>query len=720
MKYRYSAWYLRLLAFVLAAVCIAFGFLSGIATVYCMAQGYYFNQDKTFQTTWQCAEAVRSMGWKIIDQFRRNPDYNSWDKLLKDTDLRFLIVDEASGDIMASCVYGMGVVLPDSMANNPYLSEYNTNMALGEPGSALESVYVCDYYFGTDAYGNEWAGYTSSYGDGGWDVEYELEVEYTEDAAIAVPDVVVEVPAESDLQEEPAKTLAASYQILYLLPQNLDYHAADQIWQAYEVFRLFRSWSGDVPGIFAACILGFLAALVFLLLQAGHKPGAEELCVTWLERVPTDLLAALEILLCFAVMTLVIVAGEATYNAYITVEELWFIMGLCAAGVAACGVAMTAALCSCAVRLKQKNFWRSALVVRACAWVWRPFGKAVSWLWSWLVLGVRSIGMVPRAVLTVLGVLFVEFLLFAWLVNVWDPVFPLIFLVLFNLALLLAVIWGFAQMKILQKAAKALADGNLESKLDTSRMYWEFKQHGDNLNAIAGGMNKAVEQRMKSERLKTELITNVSHDIKTPLTSIVNYVDLLQKPHTEAEGIQYLEVLDRQSKRLKKLTENLVEASKASTGNLPVELAPTSVMELLNQAVEEYRDRLEAGRLEIVMDLRGDLKVQADGKHMWRILDNLLNNVIKYAMPGTRVYVTAQKRSDWVVIAVKNISRDPLNVDAEELMERFVRGDSARSTEGSGLGLNIARSLTVLQHGGFDLTVDGDLFKAEISLPAVQ
>jgi len=222
---------------------------------------------------------------------------------------------------------------------------------------------------------------------------------------------------------------------------------------------------------------------------------------------------------------------------------------------------------------------------------------------------------------------------------------------------------------------------------------------------------------MKSERLKTELITNVSHDIKTPLTSIVNYVDLLQKPHTEAEGIQYLEVLDRQSKRLKKLTENLVEASKASTGNMAVNLEPTSVMELINQAVEEYRDRLEAGKLEIVVSQRGDLSILADGKLMWRMMDNLLNNVVKYALPGTRVYVTAQKEESHVVLAVKNISRDPLNVDADELMERFVRGDSSRHTEGSGLGLNIVQSLTKLQNGQFSLVVDGDFFKAENRMP---
>jgi K+-sensing histidine kinase KdpD len=230
-------------------------------------------------------------------------------------------------------------------------------------------------------------------------------------------------------------------------------------------------------------------------------------------------------------------------------------------------------------------------------------------------------------------------------------------------------------------------------------------------------MNKAVEQRIKSERLKTELITNVSHDIKTPLTSIINYVDLLQKPHTEAEEIQYLEVLDRQSKRLKKLTENLVEASKASTGNMAVHAEPTSVTELINQSLEEYRERLEAGKLSPVVELQEQLTVMADGKLMWRVLDNLLNNVVKYAMPGTRVYVTARRQGEQVILAVKNISAQELNVSADELLERFVRGDESRNTEGNGLGLNIARSLMEVQKGNLELYVDGDLFKVVLTLP---
>ena len=232
-------------------------------------------------------------------------------------------------------------------------------------------------------------------------------------------------------------------------------------------------------------------------------------------------------------------------------------------------------------------------------------------------------------------------------------------------------------------------------------------------------MNKAVEQRLKSERLKTELITNVSHDIKTPLTSIVSYVDLLKKEELSPTAGEYVAVLDRQSRRLKKLTEDLVEASKASTGNIAVQLEPIVVNEIIHQAVGDYDEKLAAGRLEVIVNTyEGNLMALADGRLLWRVLDNLLSNVCKYAMAGTRVYVDLIARDGHVVLSIKNISRDPLNISADELMERFVRGDASRHTEGSGLGLNIAKSFMDLMGGGFALSVDGDLFKAELTLRA--
>ena len=229
-------------------------------------------------------------------------------------------------------------------------------------------------------------------------------------------------------------------------------------------------------------------------------------------------------------------------------------------------------------------------------------------------------------------------------------------------------------------------------------------------------MTRAVDERMKSERLKTELITNVSHDIKTPLTSIINYVDLISKEDTDNEKIkEYTDVLSRQSERLKKLIEDLVEASKASTGNVDVSLAPCDVSVLISQSVGEYGEKLENAQLELLISKpEQPLMIMADGRLLWRVFDNLMNNVCKYAMPGTRVYMTLELSGGEAVVSIKNISKYPLNIKAEELMERFVRGDSSRSTEGSGLGLSIAGSLTSLMGGKFSVEVDGDLFKATL------
>ncbi len=266
----------------------------------------------------------------------------------------------------------------------------------------------------------------------------------------------------------------------------------------------------------------------------------------------------------------------------------------------------------------------------------------------------------------------------------------------------------------LQKGGEAIAHGDLSYHVDTSKMKWDFKCHGEALNNISIGMGRAVEEHIKSEHFKTELITNVSHDLKTPLTSIINYVDLLEKRDIDDEQAkEYIKVLERQSARLKKLTEDLVEASKASTGSITVEPARTDVTELLNQAVSEYSDKLDAAGIETLIHAPEDgVYIYADGRLLWRVFDNLLGNICKYSQRGTRAYVDVEKDADRVTIVFKNISNYQLNINADELMERFVRGDTSRHTEGSGLGLSIAKSLTELQKGSFSLVVDGDLFKA--------
>ena len=275
--------------------------------------------------------------------------------------------------------------------------------------------------------------------------------------------------------------------------------------------------------------------------------------------------------------------------------------------------------------------------------------------------------------------------------------------------ILLSVIY----MKRLQAGGKKLAEGELDYRVDTRRMYWDFKKHGENLNSISEGMTKAVDEKMKSERFKTELITNVSHDIKTPLTSIINYVDLIKKEETENKTMaEYIDVLDRQSKRLKKLIEDLVEASKASTGNMQVDMQVTSVGVVLTQAAGEYEDRMNDKQLELILNQpQEDIYIMADGRLLWRVFDNLLSNICKYAQSGTRVYLNLDNIGGKAVITFRNISAYPLNMTSEELMERFTRGDSSRHTEGSGLGLSIAKSLTELQRGDMDIYTDGDLFK---------
>ena len=239
----------------------------------------------------------------------------------------------------------------------------------------------------------------------------------------------------------------------------------------------------------------------------------------------------------------------------------------------------------------------------------------------------------------------------------------------------------------------------------------------EGLNRISDGLETALAEQVKSERLKADLITNVSHDIKTPLTSIINYVDLIKREKPQDPTIQkYLEVLDQKSQRLKTLTEDLVEASRASSGNIKLDMANIDIVELVQQTNGEFEEKYAIRHLDIVTTLPNEvILIEADGRRLWRVLENLYNNAFKYAMEGTRVYVGIEDRDSEVVFSIKNVSATPLNISPDELTERFVRGDTSRTTEGSGLGLSIAKDLTQLQGGRFEITIDGDLFKAELT-----
>lgn len=365
------------------------------------------------------------------------------------------------------------------------------------------------------------------------------------------------------------------------------------------------------------------------------------------------------------------------------------------------------------MRLKSKSFWRTTelyyayqFLKKSWPFITRPFktiGKNIPLFWG---------GFAVFVLITILEFFIVEN--YGW----YGGEFILLYIFIKVVELVVFMIILF-YMQELHQGSKRVAAGDMSKPIDTHRMFWKFKEHGENINKVSDGIALAVKERMKSEHFKTELITNVSHDIKTPLTSIINYVDLIKKEDIQDENVQeYIEVLDRQSAKLKKLIEDLMEASKASTGNLPVNLEECDIEVLLTQVIGEFEEKLKKNQLQVVVQKpENSVKMMADGRHMWRVLDNLLNNACKYSMPGTRVYVSLKEENKNAVITFKNVSKTALNIPSQELMERFVRGDSSRNTEGSGLGLSIAQSLTELMHGKLELEIDGDLFKVTLTFP---
>lgn len=267
--------------------------------------------------------------------------------------------------------------------------------------------------------------------------------------------------------------------------------------------------------------------------------------------------------------------------------------------------------------------------------------------------------------------------------------------------------------------AQNIAGGSSDEKIDTEKLFSPLSRHAESINSMSESVSAAVEERLRSERMKTDLIANVSHDIKTPLTSVINYIDLLKRTDiTDPTAKEYLFVLERQSTRLKRLLDDIVEASKASSGCINTEIKPLNLRELLNQSVTEYSDKLTDSGITPVVNISEDCTFAlADGRLLWRVFDNLLSNICKYSQTGTRAYIEAVRMGNFAEISFRSISAEQLNISAEQLMERFVRGDRSRHTEGSGLGLSIARSLVELQNGQLNLSIDGDLFRAAVLLP---
>lgn len=493
----------------------------------------------------------------------------------------------------------------------------------------------------------------------------------------------------------------------------LIYHQAEQLYDNRNVIPVICC---------TGTILAFLC-FIFLLCSAGHKNGREGITPSAIHEIHLD------------VYTVVVAVGAFTglYLAFgwigmnlSNMINLIVLVVLFAAEVIWC----TLYFMELAIRLKMGKWWQNTILYR----VFRFFGRFCKRVFRGIVKLIRGIPMVWRTALLCLAVCVVEFFGLMLFYNNTDVL--LFFWAIEKFILCGAITFVALMCKELQEGSEALADGDLNHKLDTSHMVLSFKEHGENLNRIGEGISAAVEQRMKSEHLKTELITNVSHDIKTPLTSIINYADLIGKEvsgdakdtgdgagtetaqEREQHISEYAEVLLRQSQKLKKLLDDLLEASKATTGNLEVHPEVCDVSVLLSQAVGEYEQRFAEKKLEtIVKQPEETVKVMADGRHLWRVFDNLLNNIYKYAQTGSRVYLNVEHDSQNVRIIFRNMSAYPLEMSPEELEERFTRGDRSRHMEGNGLGLSIAKSLTELQKGDMEIVTDGDLFKVVITLP---
>ena len=537
---------------------------------------------------------------------------------------------------------------------------------------------------------------------------------------------------------------------LYLLPGAMP---EEHIWSLLRTVWVYRK---DLFFVLGFSLLAFAISAVYLCCSAGRKPGREEIKAGGFNCLPLDLYLALG----GTAIALLVVFGYEVSEYLLRYSPKVLVPFVAIAGYGACLIFVGFCF-ACAAQLKAPDYywWRNSITGRCCKLLgklWHLFLRVCSWIWQHIPLWVRWCLLTAKKIILWAWNLVIAIWMFLWrLVKrfcLWCgrklarlySLLPLIWqwllvgcIMLLMMAMIFAangeellvvlclgasvgiILYGAHAFGILMEGARRMGKGDLETKVSDQFLLGSFKDFSKDLNALADVAMVAAQKQMKSERMKTELITNVSHDIKTPLTSIINYVDLLQKPHTEDEQEIYLEVLSRQSQQLKKLIEDLMEMSKASTGNMNVDITSVNAAEAINQALGEFSDKLERAQLTPVFrQPETPVYMLADGRLAWRVMSNLLSNAVKYALPGTRVYIDLMELEGKVIISMKNISREELNVNADELLERFVRGDASRNTEGSGLGLNIAQSLMEIQKGQLQLLVDGDLFKVTLVFPA--
>lgn len=477
----------------------------------------------------------------------------------------------------------------------------------------------------------------------------------------------------------------------------------------------YETYSKLMFSMLAGAIFGsvlWLIGMVWLTVTAGRKPKDEEIHLNGFDRWYTEIAAGavIGIWLAGTIISGTLIANSSLGYSHAVVTVIvtclicgtytmaWFLIGYL----------------SLVRRIKAGTLWKNSLIRTVLKWIGKCSGKLSDFARAFS----RNTAEKIKVLLVGGAFLFLQFLIIGC--GFTGAGVFLIILLIVDAAAVIFIIRKADGLDLIMDGLKKISDGELQYKIKTDTLTGKQKVMAEYINNIGSGLDAAVENSLKKERMQTELITNVSHDLKTPLTSIINYVDLMKRENPTDPKIQeYLRILDEKSQRLKVLTEDVVEASKASTGNIKLEMNDIDFVEMVQQVIGEFEEKFQEKNLTMMVHFTDEPSIiYADGQRMWRVLENVFGNVVKYAMEGTRVYAEISNRNKKVTFSLKNISAQPLNISADELTERFIRGDVARNTEGSGLGLSIAKSLTELQGGEFKLYLDGDLFKVMITFAA--
>ena len=477
----------------------------------------------------------------------------------------------------------------------------------------------------------------------------------------------------------------------------------------------YETYSKLMFPMLAGAIFGsvlWLIGMVWLTVTAGRKPKDEEIHLNGFDRWYTEIAAGavIGIWLAGTIISGTLIANSSLGYSHAVVTVIvtclicgtytmaWFLIGYL----------------SLVRRIKAGTLWKNSLIRTVLKWIGKCSGKLADFARAFS----RNTAEKIKVLLVGGAFLFLQFLIIGC--GFTGAGVFLIILLIVDAAAVIFIIRKADGLDLIMDGLKKISDGELQYKIKTDTLTGKQKVMAEYINNIGSGLDAAVENSLKKERMQTELITNVSHDLKTPLTSIINYVDLMKRENPTDPKIQeYLRILDEKSQRLKVLTEDVVEASKASTGNIKLEMNDIDFVEMVQQVIGEFEEKFQEKNLTMMVHFTDEPSIiYADGQRMWRVLENVFGNVVKYAMEGTRVYAEISNRNKKVTFSLKNISAQPLNISADELTERFIRGDVARNTEGSGLGLSIAKSLTELQGGEFKLYLDGDLFKVMITFVA--